>query len=78
MVRPKTLTVSASHFKAECLALIHCGEQTGDEIVVIKNNRPVAKLVAIGSRSGPFPPFAGRFRGMSQVIDDAAVPLTVM
>ena len=39
--------VSASHFKAHCLALLDDVALTGEEIVVTKRGRPVARVVAI-------------------------------
>jgi prevent-host-death family protein len=38
---------SASQFKAHCLALLDDVALTGEEIVVTKRGRPVARLVAI-------------------------------
>jgi prevent-host-death family protein len=39
--------ISASQFKARCLALLDDVALTGEEIVVTKRGRPVARLVAI-------------------------------
>ena len=39
--------VSASRFKAQCLALLDDVALTGEEIVVTKRGRPVARVVAI-------------------------------
>jgi prevent-host-death family protein len=39
--------ISASQFKAQCLALIDDVALTGEEIVVTKRGRAVARLVAI-------------------------------
>jgi prevent-host-death family protein len=39
--------ISASQFKAHCLALLDDVALTGEEIVVTKRGRPVARLVAI-------------------------------
>jgi prevent-host-death family protein len=40
-------TISASQFKARCLALLDDVALTGEEIVVTKRGRPVARLVAV-------------------------------
>lgn len=40
-------TLSASQFKARCLALLDDVALTGEEIVVTKRGRPVARLVAV-------------------------------
>ena len=42
----KTRTVPASTFKAECLAMLDEVAATGEEIVVTKRGKPVARLVA--------------------------------
>jgi len=40
-------SIPASQFKARCLALLDDVALTGEEIVVTKRGRPVARLVAI-------------------------------
>lgn len=45
-------TISASRFKAQCLAMLDEVASTGEEIVVTKRGRPVARLVAVGTPSG--------------------------
>jgi len=40
-------SLSASQFKAHCLSLLDDVALTGEEIVVTKRGRPVARLVAI-------------------------------
>jgi len=39
--------ISASQFKARCLALLDEVSETGSELVVTKRGRPVAKLVPV-------------------------------
>lgn len=39
--------ITASQFKAHCLALLDDVALTGEEIIVTKRGRPVARLVAI-------------------------------
>jgi len=39
--------MTASQFKTHCLALLDEVAETGEEIVVTKRGRPVARLVAI-------------------------------
>jgi len=41
-----TRSVPASRFKAECLAMLDEVAATGEEIVVTKRGKPVARLVA--------------------------------
>lgn len=38
-------TLKASEFKARCLKLMDEVQETGEEIVITKNGRPVSKLV---------------------------------
>ena len=38
-------TLKASEFKAKCLKLMDDVQQTGEEIVITKNGKPVSKLV---------------------------------
>ena len=39
-------TIKASEFKAKCLKLMDEVAETGEEIVITKNGKPVAKLTA--------------------------------
>jgi prevent-host-death family protein len=39
-------TISATEFKARCLQLIDSVQSTGEELVISKRGRPVARLVA--------------------------------
>jgi prevent-host-death family protein len=39
-------TVSASRFKAECLAMLDEVAATGEEVIVTKRGRPVARVSA--------------------------------
>lgn len=45
-------SIPASQFKARCLALLDDVALTGEEIVVTKRGRPVARLVAIDEPRG--------------------------
>lgn len=38
-------TIKASEFKAKCLSLMDEIEKSGEELVITKHNRPVARLV---------------------------------
>jgi len=48
----KAKTVSASRFKAECLAMLDDVAATGEEIVVTKRGLPVARVVPAGTSTG--------------------------
>ena len=41
---PDSRTVKATEFKAKCLKLMDEVAETGEEIVITKNGKPVAKL----------------------------------
>lgn len=41
------MTISASRFKAECLALLDHVGRTGVPLVVTKHGKPVARVVAV-------------------------------
>jgi prevent-host-death family protein len=43
-------TIKASVFKAKCLRLMEKVNQTGEEIVITKNGKPISKLVPYRSR----------------------------
>jgi prevent-host-death family protein len=70
----KVTTVPAGQFKARCLALMEHVDRTGEEIVVTKRNRPVAKLVPIRAAAPPPPP-SGRSKGRLQVVGDIVAPI---
>ena len=38
-------TIKASEFKAKCLKLMDEVAETGEEIIITKNGKPVAKLI---------------------------------
>ena len=40
-------TIKASEFKAKCLKLMDEVAESGEEIVITKNGRPTARLVAV-------------------------------
>ena len=42
---PVQNTIKASEFKAKCLKLMDEVAQTGEELVITKNARPIARLV---------------------------------
>ena len=48
-----TRTITANEFKAKCLKLMDEVAESGEEIVITKNGKPVAKL-------SPYKPASGR------------------
>jgi prevent-host-death family protein len=47
-----TRTIAASRFKAQCLALLDEVAESGEEIVVTKRGRPVARIMAVAEPAG--------------------------
>ena len=65
-------TIKASEFKIKCLKLMDEVANTGGELVITKNNRPVARLVPY--RSKP-PSIFGIDRDKIAILDDIITPL---
>ena len=68
-------TIKASEFKAKCLKLMDEVAETGEEIVITKNGRPTARLVAY--REKPWTWF-GADRDIIQILGDLDEPLDVV
>lgn len=67
-------TINASVFKAKCLKLMDEVNQSGEEIIIIKNGRPISKLVPYRS----LPPSLFRLhKGMVNSRDDLVEPVDV-
>ena len=65
-------TIKASEFKAKCLRLMDEVAETGKEIVITKNGRPVSRLLPF--RTTP-KSFFGLDRGRIQILDDIVSPM---
>ncbi len=65
-------TVTASEFQAKCLELMDEVDETGAELVITKNGRPVSRLIPY--REMPQAPF-GRDRDIIQIHGDIIEPL---
>ena len=75
-ITANTRTIKASEFKAKCLKLMDDVAEGGQEIVITKNGRPVAKLTAykpaaeeMPYRDRPKSPF-GLNKGRYEIIGD--------
>ena len=64
-------TIKASEFKAKCLELIDEVAESGEEVVITKNGRPVSRLAPY--RVKPKAPF-GRDRDKIRVLGDMTAP----
>ena len=67
-------TIMASEFKAKCLKLMDEVAETGDEIIITKNGKPVSRLVPY--REKPESWF-GRDRGKLKILGDIISPIDV-
>ena len=67
-------TIKASEFKAKCLKLMDEVAESGNELVITKNGRPVSRLVPY--RNKPKAPF-GRDRDRIRILDDIIEPVDV-
>ena len=65
-------TITASEFKAKCLKLMDEVAESGNEIVITKNGRPVSRLVPY--RNKPKAPF-GRDRDRIRILGDIIEPI---
>lgn len=65
--------VKASEFKAKCLKLMDEVAESGEEIVITKNGRPVSRLAPY--RKNPPGLFFGRDRDKIRVLGDIVSPM---
>ncbi len=72
---PGARTIKASEFKAKCLKLMDDVAESGEEIVITKHGRPVAKLAPCRPkpRGAPW----GRDRDIIQIHGDLVAPIGV-
>ena len=66
-------TIKASEFKAKCLKLMDEVAETGEEIVITKNGKPVAKLAPHRPRHGTS--WFGADRDRIQILGDIVSPM---
>ena len=71
---PGPRTIAASEFKAKCLKLMDEVAESGEEIVITKNGRPVLRLLPY--REKPKSWF-GRDRGRIEILGDIIEPIDV-
>ena len=67
-------TIKASEFKAKCLKLMDEVAESGEEIVITKNGRPIARLVPYRAK---FEEFFGAEKGKLEIIGDIISPIDV-
>ncbi len=68
-------TMAASTFKAHCLAVVDEVHKTGEQVVITKHGKPVAKLVPLKrSADSIFGDLAGTVRILGDIESPAAAP----
>ena len=67
-------TIKASEFKAKCLKLMDEVAENGEEIVITKNGKPVAKLTAFRERPKTL---FGIDKGRLEILGDIISPIDV-
>ena len=72
MQRQEARTIKASEFKAKCLRLMDEVAESGREIVITKNGRPVSRLLPY--RTAPKSLF-GIDRGRIRILGDIVSPM---
>ena len=72
--KPGPRTIKASEFKARCLKLMDEVAESGEEIVITKNGRPVSRLLPY--REKPKSWF-GIDRGRIEILGDIVEPIDV-
>ncbi len=65
-----TKTMSASEFKAKCLALMDEVAASGEPVVITKNGKPVAQLAPAPNEAKTRRPAFGMHKGMVYPIGD--------
>ena len=66
-------TIKASEFKAKCLKLMDEVAESGEEIVITKNGRPISRLAPYRKKSPGL--FFGRDRDNIQILGDIVSPM---
>ena len=67
-------TIKASEFKAKCLKLMDEVAESGEEIVITKNGRPVARLVRYRAKPAKW---FGADEGIIEILGDIISPMDV-
>ena len=68
------MIVKAGEFKARCLKLMDRVNETGEEIVITKRGKPVARLVRPERPKKPIR-FIGCMKGTGKILGDIVSPI---
>ena len=63
-----TREIAAGEFKAKCLAIIDEVNQTGQEVVITKRGRPMAKVIPF--EAATVDSLFGRLKGIVEIVGD--------
>lgn len=72
MSKKKKSTIPAAEFKAKCLKVMETVRATGEEVVITKHGKPVARLVPVTYAPVPF---VGRNAGLTISEGDLIAPI---
>ncbi|MFC1526587.1 type II toxin-antitoxin system Phd/YefM family antitoxin [Candidatus Latescibacterota bacterium] len=67
------MQIPAGRFKAICLKLMDQVQQTGEEVLITKHGKPVARLVPVDETAAQ--PLYGYLRDAVQIHGDIVAPL---
>ncbi len=67
------ITITATEFKAKCLAILDRVARTGERVTILKHGRPVAQLVPPTAESGVSPQEG--LRGTVRILGDVVGPV---
>jgi prevent-host-death family protein len=71
-------TINASVFKAKCLKLMEEVNENGEEIVILKNGKPISKLVPYKSKpQSLFGLHEGKVHSLDDLIEPVGMPWEV-
>ncbi len=74
-VMTKPREIPASEFRAKCLKLMDEVAATGEELVITKRGKPVARLVPVkGERRRLFGPMKGSFKILGDIVEPVLEP----
>lgn len=66
-MKQKKTQVSISDFKARALRMVADVDRTGQELTILKNGRPIARVVPIQTNTKPL---KGYLQGKAQIVGD--------
>jgi prevent-host-death family protein len=70
----KNRVMSATEFKAKCLAVLDEVDKNGATVTVTKRGRPVATVKRVSKR--PWKSLEGSLRGKVEILGDIMAPMT--